>query len=166
VDDERIRQSMNRPFSVEQTQKWKEELSHVDIPREAAGALVLVVDDEPIIARFASGVLSLAGFTAEALTRGKAAVERRFTDRVPAVIMVNWLMPGMNGDEAIRLIREREAAEGLPRIPMVLESADILMARATGADADRYLPAPYTVREMVEAVIQAGWPRTPGSVGG
>jgi CheY-like chemotaxis protein len=144
----------------------RDELSKVDIPRGASGAVIVVVDDEVLVTILASAILSVAGFTSETLTSGEEAVERRFQDPVPAVIVLNWLMPGMNGDEAIRLIREREAAEGLPRMPIVFESGDIVASDVRRADADLLLAKPFTADQLVEAVIQAGWPRTPGSVGG
>ena len=63
------------------------------------------------------------------------------------------------------VIREREAAESLPRIPIVFESGDVLAPQVRRADADPILAQPFTAQQLVEAVIEAGWPRTPGSVG-
>lgn len=165
MDDERIQRWKDELSSDKRVQEWRDELSKVDIPGGASGALIVVVDDEVLVTILASAMLSVAGFTVETLTSGEEAVERRFTDPMPAVIMVNWLMPGMNGDEAIRLIRKREAAEGRPRIPMVFESGDVLAAPVRQADADLLLAKPFTAPHLVEAVIKAGWPRTPESVG-
>ncbi len=134
------------------------------IPPEARGALVLFVDDEPLRRAFAMKVLGQAGFVTETLGDGAPAVERRFQDPVPAVIVMNWQMFGMHGDVrmdgdvAIRLIREREAAEGLPRMPILFESGDILSSKVRSADADGLLAMPCNVDQLVEAVLQVGWP--------
>jgi CheY-like chemotaxis protein len=131
--------------------KW----SPPDIPPEVRGALVLVVNDEPYQRVFFTNILSTVGFATETLGDGAAAVERRFQDPVPAAIVMNWLMPVMTGTEAIRLIRSREAAESLPRVPIVLESGALPQAIRECADADATLATPFVVDDLFLAVLRA-----------
>jgi CheY-like chemotaxis protein len=131
------------------------EPSSSSIPPEVRGALVLFVDDEPVARAVAEKVLGWAGFVTETLGDGSAALERRFQDPVPAVIFMNWAMAGMFGDEAIRLIRAREAAEGLPHVRIVLESANVPLALRRGADADATLSKPFSPEQLIAAVVHA-----------
>ena len=125
------------------------------IPPETRGALVLVVNDEPIMQVLFRRLLEHAGFAKETLGDGASAIERRFRDPVPAVIVMNWWMPEMSGDEAIRLIRAREAAESLPRVPIVLQSASLSNAVATGPDVDATLDTPFDSRVLIDAVLRS-----------
>jgi CheY-like chemotaxis protein len=123
------------------------------IPPEARGALVLIVNDEPARRVLFSEVLERVGFATETLSDGAVALERRFRDPVPAVIVMNWVMPVMNGSEAIRHIRAREAAEAWPRMSIVLESINIVGALAQGADADGALAGPLSVQPGAFAIL-------------
>ena len=116
------------------------------------GALAVVVDDEPSVRTFCRKVLVMAGFAVETLGDGASAVERRFRDPVPAVIVMNWVMPVMDGVEAVRLIRAREAAEAWPRMPIVLESGSIIRAVATNPDVDGTLSKPFDFDDIINAV--------------
>jgi CheY-like chemotaxis protein len=69
----------------------------------------------------------------------------------------------MNGDRAARLIREREAATGLPRIPILLTSGYSSGERFP-AVVDGFLAKPYTLDQLVSTVIGVGWPSSEGSV--
>jgi two-component system, sensor histidine kinase SagS len=168
--DERIRQRRDQMLSGEHGHRLKDELAKVQTPPEAAGRLIVVVEDEQLVAVLASAWLSAAGFDVEAITvdgsnsdPGKRSVERRFEEPLPDAMAINSSMPGMNGDRAARLIREREAATGLPRIPILLTSGYSAGERFP-AVVDGFLAKPFTLDQLVSAVIGVGWPSSEGSV--
>jgi CheY-like chemotaxis protein len=76
---------------------------------------------------------------------GNDAVALRFGDPEPDAMFVNGLMPGMCGPEAIEIIRERERAEGRPRMPIALQTGwEDAAERAARCGADTYVFAPWS----------------------
>jgi CheY-like chemotaxis protein len=110
-------------------------------PGDAPGAppLIAVVDDEPSVVKLISRVLErVAGYRTIVGYDGGDAVSLRFGEPSPDAMIINLVMPRMHGDAALDIIREREHREGLPRLPIALESADARVedfARDHGADA-------------------------------
>jgi CheY-like chemotaxis protein len=142
------------------------EMTVAPIPPEARGALVLVVNDNELARHAYAAALRSAGFVTETLGHGAAAVWRRFRDPVPAVTVMDWSMPMMSGRDAIKRIRAREASEGLPRVPIVLESTFDAREAAASCGADAALTQQGMSEDLIAAVLLAGWPcsRTAESV--
>ncbi len=66
---------------------------------------ILVADDEPRIRSFLRRGLSLEGYGVLEADSGAAAVEMTRTAQ-PDLIILDWMMPGMDGPEALRQIRK------------------------------------------------------------
>ena len=110
-------------------------------------AHLLLVEDNPINQLFASAVLDQLGYTYEIANDGAEAllaIEQRAFD----LVLMDCMMPGMDGYEASRNIRQREQAAGKARMPIVALTAnvgtdDAFKCKQAGMDA--YLPKPYTI---------------------
>ncbi len=70
---------------------------------------ILVLDDDPIMTRLLTNILSLDGHDVDVASSGREALERSAEKRYD-VIFTDKLMPGMDGIEFIRQIRDRDAA--------------------------------------------------------
>ena len=81
--------------------------------------LVLVVDDEFGIVDSLSEVLSEHGFAVASAANGKDAL-RRVTERRPDLILLDYMMPVMDGQE---MLRQLQADAELREIPVVMMSA-------------------------------------------
>lgn len=84
---------------------------------------------------------------------GHDAVALRFGSPEPDAMLLNGLMPRMNGLEALDLIRERERSEGRPRLPIALETAwtdPERIAKEHGADAA--IGKPFTAAALLVLV--------------
>ncbi|MDQ7799659.1 MAG: response regulator transcription factor [Armatimonadota bacterium] len=117
-----------------------------------AGVLgtVLVVEDEPQIAGLVQSYLERAGFRVEVAFDGASALHR-FADLRPDVVVLDLMLPGTDGWEVCRRIRERS------RCPVVMLTArDAVEDRVQGLElgADDYVTKPFSPRELV-ARIQA-----------
>ena len=114
------------------------------------GPYVAFVDDESMHCRLAQAVLANAGYRPLLGADGTDAIALRFGDPEPAAMFLNGLMP-MPGPDAIAEIRRREAAEGLPRMPIALESgwAPGGVGRALRR---RYVRIPWNRDELIEAL--------------
>jgi two-component system, OmpR family, phosphate regulon response regulator PhoB len=116
--------------------------------------LIAVVDDEAAIVAWVVRALERAGYRVDWGRDGGDAVSLRFGEPSPDVMLLNWRMPRVSGDEALDLIRERELREGLPRLPIAFESGDASelegLARDHGADA--WIAAPFTIPELLALI--------------
>jgi two-component system alkaline phosphatase synthesis response regulator PhoP len=116
---------------------------------------VLVVDDEPKIARLARDYLEHAGFTVLTAGDGPSAVQATKTRR-PDIVVLDLGLPGFDGLEAMRQIR----ASGSTPI-VVLTARDTELDKLLGLElgADDYVTKPFSPRELVariKAVLRRG----------
>jgi len=89
-------------------------------------ARILLVEDNDVNALIAGSMLANQGHQVERVGDGAEAVQRalREIDR-PDLVLMDCLMPTLDGFDATRSIRAQEAALGLPRIPIIALSAII-----------------------------------------
>jgi CheY-like chemotaxis protein len=112
---------------------------------------VLLVDDDLVILRLLEVNFRLEGFDLETATRGEEALERAAEVRPDAVVL-DVMMPGMDGYEVCRALR---AMPGLADVPVVF-----LTARAEDADTGRGYPLdnvqhvtkPFDPASLIDAV--------------
>lgn len=107
--------------------------------------VVLVVDDEPQMVGVISYALQVAGFDVLTAYNGEQAL-RRIEARHIDLVILDVMMPGMDGFEVCRRIRCNS------RIPVLLLTArsdqtDVIAGLELGADD--YMPKPFSTRELV-----------------
>jgi len=114
---------------------------------------VLVVEDETALAGLLVDVLQSAGYEVVVTTAGQAAA--RAASALPVAIVIDYLMPGMNGAEVIKKIRQT----GGIRFPTILVTG-LGNARelAAEAGADAYLRKPFDVDALVQLVNELALP--------
>jgi CheY-like chemotaxis protein/nitrogen-specific signal transduction histidine kinase len=114
---------------------------------------VLSVEDNPFGRVVLNAILTELGHQAEFIGRGEAAAERIAEGAFDAVLM-DMVLPGITGIEAIRRIRELRAPSG--RIAIIGVSGrgdDEAASRAAGADA--FLVKPVSPRALATALLEA-----------
>jgi CheY-like chemotaxis protein len=117
----------------------------------AAARTVLVADDDPSILDFTSRVVTKAGHRVVRAERGDVALDLVRTER-PSLVLLDVLMPGLDGLEVCRAIR---ADAALAKTPVLLVSAmgeDRLASAVRDAGADGYLTKPMRL-EALRAVL-------------
>lgn len=115
--------------------------------------LILVVDDEPAIARLARAKLQADGYAVIAAANGEEALERIEAER-PDLVVLDLMMPGMDGFETLRRIRE---GGQLPVILLTARTGDSDKLRGLHGGADDYLTKPFNPDELsarVAAVLR------------
>lgn len=123
---------------------------------------VLVVDDEPTIGEIVCRYLERAGFSARTATDGAQALAMS-TQHRPDLVILDIMLPGIDGLEVMRRLHEREG----PRPAVILltakgEESDRIVGLRRGADD--YVVKPFSPAELlarVEAVLR----RTSSSAG-
>jgi CheY-like chemotaxis protein len=118
---------------------------------------LLVVDDDADVREALRGVLSDEGFTVDTATDGRHALEVLAHGPLPDVLILDWMMPVMNG---IELRRALLADARLCRLPVVFLTADArLQGHAGELRAAVVLTKPVKLDELLSAVQQAGTAR-------
>jgi two-component system phosphate regulon response regulator PhoB len=112
---------------------------------------VLIIDDEPDLARLLVFNLREAGFDVESVETGEGGLEAARRTR-PLVIVLDLMLPDVSGTEVCRRLRA-DAALGDPAILMLTARSDE-HDRVAGFEvgADDYVTKPYGVREVVARV--------------
>jgi two-component system, sensor histidine kinase len=127
---------------------------NTDVSPDPVQALrILSVEDNPFGRVVLNAVLTELGHQAEFIGRGEAATERIAQGGFDAVLM-DMVLPGINGIEAIRRIRE--LGPPLGRIAIIGVSGrgdDEAASRAAGADA--FLVKPVSPRALATALLEA-----------
>ncbi len=108
----------------------------------------LVVDDEAPLARLVAGYLTREGFEVTVVGDGLAAVTAA-RDQPPDVIVLDLMLPGLDGVEACRQIRTFSDAY-LIMLTARTEEVDKLIGLSVGADD--YLTKPFSPRELVARI--------------
>jgi adenylate cyclase len=113
-------------------------------------ARVLVVDDVPENVRLLEAVLAPRGYEVISATDGPAALQRVESAK-PDLVLLDVVMPGMNGYQVCRTLREREETAVLPVI-MLTASEGPEKTKAIEAGADDFIPKPFDLHELLTRV--------------
>ena len=116
-----------------------------------AKARILIVEDEPNIAASLTFILRRAGFEVDAVIDGVEALDRMRRQSFSALIL-DLMLPGMNGFDVLRAIRADAALAALPVIVLTAkgQANDRRMAEESGASA--FITKPFSNAEVVEHV--------------
>jgi two-component system, OmpR family, alkaline phosphatase synthesis response regulator PhoP len=121
--------------------------------------LILVVDDEPKIAKLARDYLEKSGFRVMTAGEGTTALAMARHDR-PDLVVLDLNLPGMDGLDVCRALR-RQSAVPIIMLTARVEETDRLIGLELGADD--YISKPFSPRELV-ARVRAVLRRAQGSV--
>ncbi|MBN1642214.1 MAG: response regulator transcription factor [Anaerolineae bacterium] len=110
---------------------------------------VLIVDDDERLLRMLQRTLVYEGMDVVTATDGHAALAQ-VTARRPDVVILDWMMPGLDGIQVVRRLREREDET----MVLMLTARDAIENRVEGLEsgADDYLVKPFAPAELVARV--------------
>jgi DNA-binding response OmpR family regulator len=111
---------------------------------------ILVVDDSPANVRLLDAVLSVHGYDVRSAATGQEALTM-IAESPPDLVLLDVQMPGMNGHEVCRRIREDPATAMLPIIVITASGNDEKLA-ALDAGADDFLARPFDQAELIARV--------------
>mgnify|MGYP001069758394 FL=1 len=118
-------------------------------------AKILVVDDDPSISDMLGLVLETEGFEPIPVMDGTEAVGA-FREHQPDLILLDLMLPGMNGVDICRAIRQ-ESSVPIVMLTAKTDTVDVVLGLETGADD--YITKPFKPKELV-ARIRARLRRT------
>lgn len=112
---------------------------------------VLVVEDEDAIRGMIAFNLKRAGFRPiEATDSGSA--RRAIADRVPDLILLDWMLPDVSGLELARALKREDATRDIPLIMLTARADEDDKVRGLDSGADDYVTKPFSARELVARI--------------
>lgn len=124
-------------------------------PRPSTPSRILVIEDDHIVAETLTLYLGQAGFDVEVVREGHAGLTRAQAGDV-ALVVLDWMLPGLSGPEVCRRLRR---ASSVPILMLTARTAEDDRLRGFELGADDYVPKPFSPRE-VTARVQALLRRT------
>ena len=115
---------------------------------------IMVVDDEPAIGKLLMYQLRSFGYQVSYIQDGLLALQRFALER-PDLVLLDVMMPQINGWEVCRQIR---ACSSAPVIMLTAKSADTDVVTGLGAGADDYIAKPFSIALLLDRV--GVWMRT------
>ena len=133
-------------------------------PAQRGEFQVLLAEDNDLNALIAQAFLEREGVIVERANNGREAVRRALREiGRPHLVLMDVLMPTMDGMAATREIRSREQALGLARVPVIAMTAtasDEDKDACLAAGMDDFLPKPFSAEQL--ANVMALWLDRPG----
>jgi two-component system, OmpR family, alkaline phosphatase synthesis response regulator PhoP len=112
---------------------------------------ILIVEDDPDIAQLVARYLDKAGYVTERATTGRDAVQA-ISVKPPDLLVLDLMLPQLDGLEVCRLVRANEATEGLPIIMLTARAEESERIVGLELGADDYLAKPFSPSELVARV--------------
>jgi CheY-like chemotaxis protein len=118
------------------------------------------VDDEPLIVRLMQVNLERAGYSTQTAADGQEAMQKlQEATTLPDLILLDGVMPYMDGFEALTQIKSDPRLQGIPVVMTSARSRDADLLEGANRGAVRYLSKPINPNELLAVVQeQAGAP--------
>jgi two-component system, OmpR family, alkaline phosphatase synthesis response regulator PhoP len=113
--------------------------------------LVMLIEDEKEIRDLVRYNLEKAGYRVAAAADGEAGLQQLFASR-PDALVLDLMLPGMNGLEIVRELRSEPLTHDLPILVLTARSAEMDKLLGFEQGADDYLTKPFSPRELVARV--------------
>jgi signal transduction histidine kinase len=115
------------------------------------GRRILVVDDDRLNVRILSNILKSEGYTLADADSGERALEV-YESFHPDLVLLDVMMPGMNGFETCRALRQSHGGETAPVIFITAKSESDDVVEGLNAGGVDYLPKPFRAKEALARI--------------
>lgn len=119
-------------------------------------ALIYIADDELHIRKLVSFALQDAGFSTAEFADGDALLQG-VQQRRPDAILLDWMMPGADGLQVCRQLREHEDTRAVPILMLTAKGEEIDKVLGLEMGADDYITKPFGTKELcarIRAVLR------------
>jgi len=115
--------------------------------------VILIVEDEPKNLKLASDLLQASGYTTIEATDGKQGVELAKV-RNPDLILMDIMMPVMDGLEATRILKRDTTTKDIPVLALTSYAMKGDEERILEAGCNGYLAKPFDIQKLLEEVAK------------
>jgi DNA-binding response OmpR family regulator len=122
--------------------------------REVSGStrpLIFVVEDDEDIARLISHNLQAAGFNVQSFISGTSVLSEALREK-PALFLLDVMLPGTDGFELCRHIRQTPALAAAPIIFLTAKTSESNRVKGLELGGDDYITKPFSPRELVARI--------------
>ena len=115
------------------------------------GKKILVVEDQESLLKLESILLTSRGFEVRGVSDGQAALAA-LEDEIPDLMLLDIMLPDMDGFEICRMVKENERTRKIPVIMVTARksSMDVQLSKEVGADA--YITKPFKSAMLIETI--------------
>lgn len=114
---------------------------------------ILIVDDEPNIVISLEFLMQQRGYEVALAHDGEQALQRMETFR-PDLVLLDVVMPAMDGYEVCRKIRERSDWSQVRILMLSAKARDVDVSKGLALGADAYMTKPFSTRQLMTAVSE------------
>lgn len=115
---------------------------------------ILVVEDEPDVLELIRYTLGKAGYRVEGVKSGEAALNY-VTHSTPQLIVLDLMLPGIDGQEVCRQLKKDEHRRAIPVVMLTARTEDSDIVAGLEAGADDYVTKPFNPKVLVARVRAA-----------
>ena len=115
---------------------------------------ILIIDDEPQIVRALELLMQREGFEVRSASDGVEALSA-IEDAAPDLILLDLMMPRMDGFELCQKIRLNPAWKNMIIVILTAKGRDIEREKGMALGADHYVTKPFSTREVVQLIKSA-----------
>jgi two-component system alkaline phosphatase synthesis response regulator PhoP len=113
------------------------------------GGFIAVVDDEPDIVQLVSIHLRKAGFSVEGFLDGGTLL-KAISARIPDLIILDLMLPGMDGFEVCRTLKRDPLSSAIPVIMLTAKNHEADKVEGLDLGADDYMTKPFSPKEATQ----------------
>jgi two-component system alkaline phosphatase synthesis response regulator PhoP len=121
-----------------------------EVTRVAKGR-ILVVDDEIYIVHILDFSLGMEGYEVVTALDGEQALER-VAEQKPDLIVLDIMMPKLDGYETCKVLKSREDTKNIPVILLSAKGRNVDQKTGFEVGADDYITKPFSPRKLVERI--------------
>lgn len=112
---------------------------------------ILVVEDESAVRELLAATLVGAGYEVAEAANGSQA-QQAVADQDPALILLDWMLPGMSGLEFARWLKRDERLSEIPVIMLTARDEEGYKVQGLEAGVDDYVTKPFSTRELLARI--------------
>jgi DNA-binding response OmpR family regulator len=114
---------------------------------------ILIVDDEPNIVVSLQWLMRREGFETTVAADGEAALEA-IARGAPDLVILDVMLPGLNGFEVCRRIRAEPTWSGTRVVMLTAKGRDTEVQKGLALGADAYVTKPFSTKDLVAQIRQ------------
>lgn len=115
------------------------------------GRKILIVEDEESLLKLESILLTSKGFEVRGVSNGAEAL-KAIAEEAPDLVLLDIMLPEMDGFEVCRRIKSEDATRSIPVIMLTAKKSREDMARGEEVGADWYITKPFKSAMVIETI--------------
>jgi DNA-binding response OmpR family regulator len=115
--------------------------------------MVLIIEDDPDIAELLRYGFEHEHFETRVALTGEEGLRASLDEKGrPSVILLDLLLPGMNGFEICRRLRRESLTRNTPIVILTAKTLEIDMAKSLSLGANDYITKPFSLRDVISRI--------------